>query len=505
MVSESKRCTERILRDHPYILIGVLLAAITVAVFARTSSNGFLLFDDGDYVTNNGAVLSGLTWEGVKWAFQTTMNANRHPLTWISLMADYQVWGLNPTGFHLTNLLLHIANVLLLFAVLSRLTKSPWRSGFVAALFAVHPLHVESVAWVAERKDVLSAFFWMLTMLAYIRCVERPSLARRMLVIVLYALGLMAKPMLVTLPFVLLLLDYWPLRRFKGAGSAFGLLWEKLPLFGLSAISCYVTLVAQMQGHTVAALELLPFGARAANAVVSYVAYILKTVWPSHLAVVYPHPITTLPEWQVVGSTVLLIAVTFLVVRAARSRPYLAVGWLWYVVTLVPVIGLVQVGDQAMADRYTYIPLIGLFIMAAWGIGEWEKGRVGEREMGVAAVGVIAALMVVAWIQVGYWHDDFTLNRHGLAVTKGNYQLHLNLACALHQKKEYDEAEREYKEAIRIRPMLIQAHSNLALLYYTRGRYAEAWKEIHECERFGPVPNQALLEDLSRAMPEPVR
>lgn len=487
------------------ILICLVLITITLGGFLRSLNHGFLLFDDGDYVTNNGAVLSGLTWEGVRWAFRSTMNANWHPLTWLSLMADCQVWGLDPTGFHLTNLLLHVANVLVLFAVLSRLTRSPWRSGFVAALFAVHPLHVESVAWVAERKDVLSAFFWMLTMLAYIHCVEKPSVARRMLVIVLYALGLMAKPMLVTLPFVLLLLDYWPLRRFKGAGSALGLLWEKLPLFGLSAASCCVTLLAQMQGNTVAALELLPFGARAANAVVSYVAYILKTVWPSHLAVVYPHPVTTLPEWQVVGSIVLLIAVTLLVVRSARSLPYLTVGWLWYVVTLVPVIGLVQVGDQAMADRYTYIPLIGLFIMAAWGFRERENGRVGEWAMGTAAIVIIAALMAASFVQVGYWHNDFTLNRHGLAVTKGNYQLHLNLACALHQNKDYDEAEQEYKEAIRIRPMLIQAHSNLALLYYTRGRYAEAWQEILECERFGPVPDQALLEDLSRAMPEPRR
>jgi len=373
------------------MIIAVLLVVLTLGVYLRALGNGFTIFDDDDYVTNNQMVLQGLTSDGINWAFHTFKNSNWHPLTWISHMLDVSLFDMEPLGHHLTSVLLHLANTLLLFWFLHRLTRCPWRSGFVAALFAIHPLHVESVAWIAERKDVLSTFFWMVTMLAYLRYVEKPTFERQLLVIIPYGLGLLAKPMLVTLPLMLLLLDYWPLRRAslfgekpsKNAASLYDLFWEKLPLFGLSAASCFMTYHAQKAGHAVAELNLLPLGVRAANGVCSYVSYLGKTIWPARLAALYPHPDRTIPEWQTVVSALIMIAITVLVIRALRSRPYLAVGWLWFVGTLVPVIGLVQVGEQAMADRYTYIPLIGIFIMVAWGVnasgrgGEGARGRAG--------------------------------------------------------------------------------------------------------------------------------
>ncbi len=355
----------------------------TLGAFWQVLDCGFVNYDDITYV-GSPHVQSGLTVDNIKWAFKAIHCGNWHPLTSISHMLDCQIYGLNPRWHHLTNLLLHIANTVLLFLVLVRMTGLPWRSAFVAGLFAVHPLHVESVAWVAERKDVLSTFFWMLTMYAYVRYVEHPRLTSYAPVLVFLALGLMAKPMLVTLPFVLLLLDYWPLGRFasgkKQAWPGWRLILEKAPLYMLAAASSVVTYLVQQKGGAMISFAQASFSARAANAVLSYGKYLWKTIWPTGLAVFYPYPADPAAAWKVGGTALVLVCISALVIFAARRRPYLATGWLWYLGTLVPVIGLVQVGEQAMADRYTYIPLIGLFIMVAWDVPElsWRNaaGRI---------------------------------------------------------------------------------------------------------------------------------
>ena len=528
MLTPRKAFIERVLRTQPHLLISLLLIAATLVVFWQVTGHGLLAYDDDVYITDNLCVQDGLTRDAIQWAFVTRLNANWHPLTWISHMVDYELYELDPLGHHLTSLLLHMANVVFLFLVLRRMTKSLWKSGFVAALFAIHPLHVESVAWVSERKDVLSTLFWIFTMWAYIRYTERPILSRQLLVVAVFALGLMAKPMLVTLPFVLLLLDYWPLRRLKQAGakardlalSAFDLVWEKIPLFALAVASSIVTYQAQQTGGTVAAFDKLPFSVRAANALVAYVGYIGKMIWPRGLCALYPHREGGLPEWQVIGAGLLLVCVTVFVILMGRRRPYLAVGWLWYVGTLVPVIGLVQVGEQAMADRYTYVPLIGLFIMIAWGIpdvlgrGDAETRRRGDvavpaegfRDRVVlpaVAAAVIGAFMVCSWIQVGYWQDDLSLFRHATEVTKDNYIAHANVGTALASRGRTEQASEEFREAIRIQPDAPKPHYNLAVMLYQMGEYSEAWKELHLCEEYGLAPIPDFIELLSEQMPDP--
>ena len=512
MPSRKARSKSESLWRRPELIIAVALVVLTLAVYLRALGNQFLLFDDNNHVTRNDMVLRGVNSEGIRWAFSTFETSNWHPLTWISHMLDVSLFDMEPLGHHLTSVLLHLANTLLLFWVLCRLTKSSWRSGFVAALFAIHPLHVESVAWVSERKDVLSTFFWMLTMLAYVRYVEKPTFERQLLVIIPYGLGLLAKPMLVTLPLMLLLLDYWPLRRMnlfrekslKNATSMLRLFLEKLPLFVLSAASCFMTYRAQTAGHAVAQEGLLPLGVRIANALVSYVSYIAKTFWPARLAGFYPHPDKTIPGWQVIGSALIMIAVTILVIRALRSRPHLAVGWLWYVGTLVPVIGLIQVGSQAMADRYTYIPLIGLSVAVTWLVPELLRPISPSPRLLVAIAGaVILALAAAAWVQVGYWHDDYALSRRAIAVTKDNYTMHQFLGFAYQMDGKYDEAVREYKEVVRILPTMVHPHNNLALIYYRQGRFADAWNEVHRCRELGYEPSPIIIQRLSEVMPEP--
>jgi len=484
------------LSRHRHTAIAVLLAILTLAVFLPVTRHEFLNYDDGLYVAGNPHVLGGLHAQSLAWAFTTFRAVNWHPVTWISLMLDASVFGQKPFGFHLMNLILHIANVLLLFLLLNRLTGSLWRSTLVAALFAIHPLHVESVAWVAERKDVLSTLFWMLTMLAYVNYARKPSAGRYAAVLVLYALGLMAKPMLVSLPLVLLMLDYWPLGRFaaKKKDSNRRLLYEKLPLFLLAAGSCIITFIAQRSYGAVASLHHIPAGLRVANALVSYVVYIGKTILPVKLSAFYPHP-HSVPVWETALSAIVLALVTVLVVRAAGRRPYLAVGWLWYVVTLIPVIGLVQVGAQAMADRYTYVPLIGLFIMVAWSVK--ANGRKGEREnwrhgaprspslplahspiLTVAAFALIAVLSSLARIQTGYWQDSETLFRHALSVTKGNYLAHDNLGVALYNQGRLGEAADHFSKAVALDPDYADTQANLGTVLMQMGRTDEAARHL---------------------------
>jgi hypothetical protein len=517
-------------------LIYLFLTLITLMAFWRVSQCDFINFDDPEYVAENVYIQNGITLQAIRWAFTTAYSANWHPLTWMSHMLDIQLFGLKPQWHHLTNLLFHIANTLLLFFVLHRMTKAPWKSAFVAALFAIHPLHVESVAWVVERKDVLSTFFWMLTMGAYTHYVEHPKLKNYLAVFAFFALGLMAKPMLVTLPFVLLLLDYWPLQRFeqkkpaleirseasrqgvrggereplsankrkgksakKRAGQGImkqqkpadhkyqwalihPLFLEKIPLFALAALSSIVTLIAQQTVGAVKSIDAVPLGVRIANAFVSYIIYIWKTIWPIGLAVYYPHP-GLWPLWQVGGAFILLGVVTLMVIRTAKRFPCLAVGWLWFAGTLLPVIGIVQVGEQAMADRYTYIPLIGLFVMAAWGIPElWKKWRYCKQALVASPALILLCFLIVTWTQVGYWRDSITLYDHTLNVTSHNDLILCNRGSAYAKLGNHQQAIEDYNRAIEINP-------GYAMAYYNRGT---------SCTNLGNL--RQAIEDYNRAI-----
>ena len=489
-------CRPLLLPTSLWICLGLI--AFTVFVYAPVRHYGFVDFDDPQYVTENSHVLLGLSWNGMSWALITGYLSSWHPLTWVSLMLDAQMYGTTAAGYHLTNLLFHVANTLLLLGLLHWMTGALGRSAFVAALFAVHPLHVESVAWVSERKDVLSTLFWMLTLLAYVAYARKPGMARYTLVLVLFAFGLMAKPMLVTLPFVLLLLDIWPLGRLSlGAApesislsrlwsTATKLIWEKFPLFTLSVASSVVTLVVQQRGGSVLGLERISLSERLANVAVSYVSYISKMFWPVGLAAVYPYP-RFLPGWHVMGALTLLIAISLVAIWSARQRPYVSVGWFWYLGTLVPVVGLVQVGNQAMADRYTYIPLIGLFLAVVWGMTEilaqWPPGH---RVRSAAAGVVIFACAVTARRQVRYWKDDFALWGHTIETTAANPLAQHNLGYALAAAGKLDEAVGHYREAIRIRPDYALAHNSLGVALGTQGRIDEALQEFTESVRFDP-------------------
>ncbi len=486
------RGREEVMRTRLFICCG--LVVLTLAVFWQAGNCAFTNFDDPVYVTSNSHVLGGVTWEAVRWAFTTTNASNWHPLTWLSHMVDCQLYGLNPRGHHFTSLFFHIANTLLLFFLFTRMTGATWKSAFVAALFAVHPLHVESVAWVAERKDVLSAFFWFLTMFLYAGYVNKPGVARYMPVVLSFAAGLMAKPMLVTLPCVLLLMDYWPLGRVhtrkprpapdfgrpgaaaesRGTVSVRLLLLEKIPLFALVAISSIITFYAQRKGGAVSSLESVPFASRIINALVAWTGYIGKMIWPRNLAVFYPLD-RDMSAWPAVLAGSALIVVTVLLWRTARRRPYFIVGWLWYIGTLVPVIGLVQVGMQSMADRYTYIPLTGLFIMAAWGMADFAKGwRNRQVILAVLAGVVISASTAATWRQLSYWKNSISLYRHNLSINSGNFHIHNNLGFELAGRGEYDEAIKEYQEALRINPKAEKTHCNLATELASEGKFEEA-------------------------------
>ncbi len=454
------------------ILFCLLLILVSSAVFAGVRTHQFV-FDDLGFISRNSVVKDGLTWNGFVWAFTTRLMGIWHPVTWLSHMLDCQLFGVAPAGPHLMNLFFHIANTLLLFLLLLYCTQAEWPSFIVAALFAIHPLHVESVAWVAERKDVLSAFFWLLTMWAYVGYVRRPGWRRYALVLISFCLGLMAKPMLVTLPLVLLLWDYWPLGRWAPQGAAppdtgqpagtflypritlKQLVWEKIPLFVLVVLFSLVTIYAQQAGAMVVSLADIPLGARISNALVAYASYLGKTVFPLHLAVLYPHPGNTIPGWQVLGSALGLALLSWLIIRRARRYPYLLVGWLWFLGTLVPVIGLVQVGMQAMADRYTYIPLIGLFIMAAWGMADLLAGwRCPKFLLPLVAGVMIAVYGTVAWVQVGYWRNAVTLFQHTLSITPNNPMIEGALAEALYYRGEKDQALVHFQELITLNPPL---------------------------------------------------
>ncbi|MGA2914842.1 MAG: tetratricopeptide repeat protein [Sedimentisphaerales bacterium] len=473
-----------VLTEHRSFLICVILSFATAAVYYQVCTYDFVNYDDNVYVYKNPNIQAGITLKSIKWAFTTDYSHMYHPITWLSLMLDWQLFGNNGGGYHFINLVVHIANTLLLFIVLKQMTRAIWPSALAAALFALHPLHVESVAWVTERKDVLSTFFWLLTMWAYVRYVSRPRITSYLLVVIFFVLGLMSKPMLVTLPFVLLLLDYWPLERLGLKHMAdvskqplLYLLIEKIPLFAVVIASCIVTFIVQKKGGAMTTGKNYGFLVRLANASISYMQYIIKMIWPTMLAVFYPHPGRNVSFIYAGISAILLLAVTILVLRFAKSRRYLVTGWFWYVGTLVPVIGFVQVGDQAMADRYTYITLTGLFIIVAWGLpelaGKWPHRKI---VLWVSSLVVLSVLAIFAHIQQGYWKDSMTLFQHALKVTNNNFVAHTSMGDALYEQGNIEKAIWHYTEAIRTAPdhININAINGLGLSFYKAGRIDEA-------------------------------
>jgi len=459
------------LRIDLYICVALVL--VTLAVYLQAAHFDFVNYDDPVYVTDNPHVRAGLTWDGVIWAFTTFHAANWSPLTWLSHMLDVQLFGLRSGWHHMTNVLLHAGAVLLLYAALERLTKARWPSAFVAFLFALHPLHVESVAWISERKDVLCAVFWFLTIWCYARYTQKPGAVRYLLMLVSFAFGLLSKPMIVTLPFVLLLLDFWPLRR----ANRLAVLWEKLPMFALTAAASMATFLAQEQGRAVRSLAAVSLGLRIANAVVTCVVYIVRMLWPFKLAVFYPYP-SELPAWEVAMAVAILAAITILAVRYRRSHPYLAVGWLWYLGTLIPVIGLVQVGAQSSADRYIYVPMVGLAIMIGWGAADLLAWR-PQLKRALATAGAIAGLacIVLTSIQLRYWNDSRTLFQHAIDVTTNNHVAHNNLANYYLLQQENQQALPHIQEALRIKPTYPQAHTNMALVLKRLGKFDDSERE----------------------------
>ena len=486
-------------------LIALGLVALNVAVYASVWRSDFVRFDDPDYVTRNPQVTAGLAMRGIVWAFTTGHAANWHPLTWLSHMIDVQLVCVNAGPHHLTSLLLHAVNTVLLFTVLRRMTSSPWRSAFVAALFAIHPLHVESVAWVSERKDVLSTLFWMLALLSYAAYVRHADARRYGLLSVLFALGLMAKPMVVTLPLVLLLLDVWPLRRITfwrdgrtmlspGDGATImRLVREKIPLLVLAVASTAVTLIVQRRWGAVGSLSAYPLSLRLENTLVNYVAYVEKMVWPVGLSAFYPYR-QSVSAFTVAAAAFVLIATTVSVIRGARTRPYLLVGWFWYLVTLTPVIGVVQAGLQSIADRYTYVPLIGLFIIASWGAADLAERWLPQRVvLPTAAVLILAACAVAARRQVETWRNSLALWQHAADVTSNNAYAQYNLGVVLVQAGRFDDGIARFREAIRIDPNNADVHIDLANALDERGAVDEALTEFATVVRLRPEYAEARV------------
>jgi tetratricopeptide (TPR) repeat protein len=475
-------------------IICAVLVLLVLATFEPVRHNGFVDYDDNAYIVSNPHIQSGITYTSLVWALTSGYAANWHPLTWLSHLLDIEMFGLNPVWHHTHNIVLHTASVLLLFLVLRNMTGSLWRSAFVAAVFGVHPLRVESVAWAAERKDVLYVFLWMLTLLAYFYYTRHDNLLRYMAVVVCLCLGLMAKPMMVTLPIVCLLLDVWPLSRIRSGLLTTGYpeqagqtqdslcrpvslsqsIIEKIPLFMLILISCVITCRVQREWGAMDAIQ-TTWSQRLANIPVSYIKYLWKMAWPVNLAVLYPFPKDIRPVWQWGGASLLLLGWSAFTVYAIRKRPYLFVGWFWYVVTLIPVIGLVQVGNQAMADRYSYLPSIGILIMLAWGAEELTA-TLHYRKVIFAILGgaSIIAMIAAARVQDTYWKDGMTLNKHTLAVTENNYIIYNNMAVLFLEANKFDEASECLQKALAIRPDYYVTDTNMADLMKKQKQYDKA-------------------------------
>jgi tetratricopeptide (TPR) repeat protein len=469
------------------IIIGISLSMLVLISYWGVVENDFIGFDDPAYVVENYQLQRGLTGATTIWALTTTYMGNWHPLTWISLILDWEMFRMNAAGYHWTSVILHLLGGLFLFFGLSRMTASPWPSGLVAALFLVHPLHVESVAWVTERKDVLSGLFWMAGIWCYARYAERPGLIRYLWVVISFVCGLLSKPMAVTFPFVLLLLDWWPLRRTSGEKTGwFRLVGEKVPLFLLSAVGSVITFIAQKESAAMVSLSAIPLTDRLTNAMASYAAYIGKAFWPEALSIFYPYDGPPALGRLVIALSV-LIPVTAISIISFRRMPYLLIGWLWYLGTLVPAIGLVQVGSQAMADRYTYLPLVGIFIMAVWGSKDLLDGSGRQKAIwGLAWMSVVAIMLFLTQNQTGYWKDSSTLFNHALQSTEANFMAHEILAEGMVKAGDLPGAERHYREAIRIRPNFKNACTGLGYLLMIQGKLDEASNLLERTLRIDP-------------------
>ncbi len=483
----------------------IFILALVIAVYWPVQDFSFLDYDDPVYVTENVMVQKGISREGIAWAFKTTEAGFWHPLTWISLMADYELYRMNPAGYHWTNLLLHLLTTILLFLALRAMTAAGGRSLMVAALFALHPLHVESVAWIAERKDVLSACFWMLTIYAYACYVRKPGFLRYGPVLFFFVLGLMSKPMLVTMPVIMVLLDFWPLGRFAGAGggivfspgdvgrenlkkNVYPLFLEKIPFFLLALVFSVLTYWAERGFQALVPTDALPWSTRLATAAIAAATYLWKTFWPVALAAFYPHP-GDWPGLLTAGAAALHILLTILAWCMYRSRPWLLVGWLWYLITLLPVSGIIQVGSHAMADRYTYIPLVGVFIMLVWSFPEKMLQREIPYRMYLALAGMAFLLLVLSWrasVQVQFWRNDETLFRHTLEVTADNYLAHSGLGAYLARQGQDDAALYHFNRAVAIRPDYVPAWFKRGLLYARQGLYVEAADSFQQILKESP-------------------
>jgi protein O-mannosyl-transferase len=479
--------------DRQKLIVYIVLTLITLAVFWQVNQFDFVNFDDNTYVTDNSHIQSGITLDGFRWAFSTKDTDLWNPLIWLSLMFDYQFYGFNAGGYHLTNLILHIFSTVLLFWLFNRMTGAIWRSAFVAAFFALHPLHVESVAWIAERKDVLSAFFWMLTLCCYVHYTEKPVIGRYLLVLFSFVCALMSKPMVVTLPMIMILLDYWPLGRFQFSKGNF-ILWqfkEKLPFFVLSAVLVIIIFYNPNSSDVsyIPNFKQFPLVSRLANAPVAFVIYLEKTFWPKDMAIFYPF-IEHIPLWQVTATSLLIIVITAFVIIVARRMPFVFVGWLWFAITITPVIGIIQisqVAQYAMADRYHYLPSIGIVIMLAWGIPSLIKSEgTGKNILFPASIIFLAVMGFLTWKQCGYWKNNITLYNHALQVTKGTALVYNNLGFALFTEGKIEEAIDNYNKALRITPGNVPSYNHRGIAYAALGQYQLAIEDFNEAIRLEP-------------------
>jgi len=492
------------------LILPLVLVAVTLALFLQTASHDFINFDDPGYVTANPVVKGGLSVANIAWAFTATVMSNWHPLTWLSHMLDVQLFGLNPAGHHLMSVFVHATAAVILFQLLAEVTGAVWQSFFVALLFSIHPLHVESVAWVAERKDVLSAALGFLALLCYARYGKNRGTRWYFFALLAFALGLMAKPMLVTIPLVMLLLDWWPLSRY---GSVDGrelvldgkvrtlprLVTEKIPFFVLSGLSCVITIYGQHHGGAMATLDRVPLWSRVENALVAYVKYLGLMFWPHDLGILYPFP-KVLSHLQAIAAFFCLVTISFLVVRYRRRFPYLVTGWLWHIITLLPVIGLLQVGGQSMADRYTYIPLIGPFIICCWLTPELlQRWPHRKAVLGVIAGVALGSLGAATWHQIGYWKNDLTLYRHTLAVTTDNYLILNNYGTALDARGDHAGAYTYFQEALKANPASAMAHNNLGSLLLVWGQPEDAARHFQKALTLS-ANNLLATQGLGRAL-----
>jgi len=491
----------------PAILICLLLITTTVVVYLQVKDFAFINLDDPIYILDNRHVKNGLTAENILWAFTGATKGTNYwaPLTWISIILDFELYGMNAGGYHVTNLILHILNTLLLLLVLCKMTGELWKGAFVAALFSLHPLHVESVAWVTERKDMVSAFFWFLTLLSYAFYTKSPGIKNYLFSLFCFLMGLMSKPMLITLPFVLLLLDFWPFKRIQPYGiipffkQTISLFKEKIPFFALIPVISIVTYLFQQKGGAIHSLSVIPLAVRMKNIAVAYIHYLCKMIWPFNLSVIYPYP-EYLSPLQVISSLFLLLMISLLAIYYSKKAPFVIVGWLWYIGTLVPVIGIVVIGPHSVADRYTYIPLVGIFIIIAYGLPELLKQfKNKKRYLVVSSLILVSCLSLNTWMQAGIWQNSMTVFNHALAVTQNNALAHLNLGNTLMETGDLEGARKHYTASLEIFSDSDEVHNNLGTILMRLGKTDDAIEHYRRALQINP-DSAGVLNNLGNAL-----